>query len=186
MRAARLVFSERGYEGTTFQAIAVRADLTRPAVNHYFPSKHELYREVADQTNQVLVAAAEMAPTGCTLIERLAAFLVAVRQSDVENPGTAAFLVTHVLESQRHPELNTAENDSVQLIRNLSTCAVRDAIERGEVARDIDAIALVETLVLVLCGTGFYGGYLRSHHEMSVVIEMLRRLLEGALWRPQS
>ncbi|MDD4867393.1 MAG: hypothetical protein PHQ28_09845 [Mycobacterium sp.] len=116
----------------------------------------------------------------------MAAFLVAARQSDFENPGTAAFLVTHVLESQRHPELNIAENDSVQLIRNLLTCAVGDAIERGEVARDVDATALVETLVLVLCGAGFYAGCLRSHQEMSAVIDMLRRLLEGALWRPQS
>ena len=31
LRAGRIVFSERGYEGATFQAIAVRADLTRQA-----------------------------------------------------------------------------------------------------------------------------------------------------------
>ena len=52
LRAARLVFSERGYDGATFQAIAVRADLTRPAINHYFPSKRMLYREVVDETNE--------------------------------------------------------------------------------------------------------------------------------------
>ena len=30
LRAAREVFSERGYDAATFQAIAIRADLTRP------------------------------------------------------------------------------------------------------------------------------------------------------------
>ena len=39
LRAAREVFSELGYDAATFQAIAIRADLTRPAINHYFASK---------------------------------------------------------------------------------------------------------------------------------------------------
>jgi len=33
VRAAREVFSELGYDAATFQAIAIRADLTRPAIN---------------------------------------------------------------------------------------------------------------------------------------------------------
>jgi TetR/AcrR family transcriptional regulator, repressor for uid operon len=57
LRAAREVFSERGYDAATFQAIAIRADLTRPAINHYFSNKRALYREVAKETNAVVVAA---------------------------------------------------------------------------------------------------------------------------------
>ena len=57
MRAAREVFSELGYDAATFQAIAIRADLTRPAINHYFASKRLLYREVVEQTNAMVVAA---------------------------------------------------------------------------------------------------------------------------------
>ena len=57
MQAAREVFSERGYDGATFQAIAVRADLTRPAINHYFSSKRLLYPDVVDHTNELVVAA---------------------------------------------------------------------------------------------------------------------------------
>ncbi|WP_156747152.1 TetR/AcrR family transcriptional regulator, partial [Mycobacterium sp. E2462] len=48
IHAARLVFSERGYDGATFQAIAARADLTRPAITPCFSSKRTLYREVLD------------------------------------------------------------------------------------------------------------------------------------------
>ena len=49
LRAAREVFSERGYDGATFQAIAVRADLTRPAINHYFANKRVLYWQVLEE-----------------------------------------------------------------------------------------------------------------------------------------
>ena len=186
LHAARQVFSERGYDGATFQAIAVRADLTRPAINHYFSSKRVLYREVADQTNELVVAPGiERAHRETTLMGRLSAFITAALQANSENPSASAFLVTNVLESQRHPELKTAENDSVRISREFLTWAVNDAIERSEVATDIDVSALTETLLVVLCGVGFYAGYLGSR-EMEGVAEMLRQLLAGALWRPKA
>ena len=76
VNAARQVFSEHGYDGATFQAIAVRADLTRPAINHYFPSKRVLYREVVDQTNELVVTAGiERARKASTMVGRLSAFI---------------------------------------------------------------------------------------------------------------
>jgi TetR/AcrR family transcriptional regulator, repressor for uid operon len=183
LHAARQVFSERGYDGATFQAIAVRADLTRPAINHYFSSKRLLYREVVDQTNKLVVAVGiERAQPETTLMGRLTAFISAAMRANSENPSASAFLITNVLESQRHPELSVAENDAVLISREFLMRAVNDAIQRGEIAPDIDASALVETLLVVLCGVGFYAGYVRSYKEILVVTDMLRQLLEGALW----
>ena len=108
MRAAREVFSELGYDAATFQAIAVRADLTRPAINHYFASKRVLYREVVEQTNEMVVAAGMARAQGETsLLGRLSAFFAAAMQADSEDRSAAAFLVTSVLEAQRHPELTS-------------------------------------------------------------------------------
>ena len=186
LHAARQVFSERGYEGATFQAIAVRADLTRPAINHYFSSKRVLYREVVNQTNKLVVMASiERAERETTLMGRLTAFISAAVLANSENPSASAFLVTNVLESQRHPELNTTENDAVRISREFLMRVVNDAIGHGEIAADIDASALVETLLVVLCGVGFYAGYVQNYEEMLAVTDVLRQLLEGALWRPQ-
>jgi TetR/AcrR family transcriptional repressor of uid operon len=187
MQAARLVFSERGYDGATFQAIAARADLTRPAINHYFSTKRLLYREVLEQTNDVVIRAAiREAQRETTLTGRLTAFISAAVRANSDNPAVSAFLITAVLESQRHPELSLTENDSVRIGREFLTWAVREAIEHREVAADIDAPALVETLVVVLCGVGFYAGYVRSYEELLAVTDVLRQLLEGALWRPET
>jgi TetR/AcrR family transcriptional repressor of uid operon len=184
VRAARQVFSERGYEGATFQAIAERADLTRPAINHYFSSKRVLYREVVDRTNELVVAAGiDRARSATTLLGRIAAFMTVAMEADIENPSTAAFLATAVLESQRHPELSRAENDAVRLSREFLIWAVTDAIERGEVAPGIDVAAMAETLLVVLCGVGFYAGFVGSYQEMEAITESLGQLLSGALWR---
>jgi TetR/AcrR family transcriptional repressor of uid operon len=184
--AAREVFSERGYEGTTFQAIAGRADLTRPAINHYFASKRGLYREVADQTNElVLRLSMEQAEREETLVGRLAVFITFALRANFDNPAGSAFLVTTVFESQRHPELSDSENEALEICREFLGRAVKDAIDHGELAFDADVNSLIETLLVVLCGVGFYAGYVRSPKEMDAITDTLRHLLAGTLLVPK-
>lgn len=184
LRAGRVVFSERGYEGATFQAIAVRADLTRPAINHYFSSKRVLYREVLSETSELLFGAGiAQADRETTLMARLTGFISAAVATNSEHPAASAFLIGSILESQRHPELSQAENDAVRICRDFLTRVINDAIEQGEFAIPIDANALIETLLVVLCGAGFYAGYVQSYPEMQAVTGMLGQLLEGALFK---
>jgi AcrR family transcriptional regulator len=187
LRAAREVFSERGYVGATFQAIAVRADLTRPAINHYFSSKRVLYREVVAQTNELVVRSAiERARDQDTTMGRLSQFIAVAMQAEIDHPSTSAFLVTAVMESQRHPELSRTGNDPVRISREFLTWAVSDAIERGELPADTDVPSLTETLLVVLCGVGFYAGFIGSYQEMTPITESLEKLLAGRLWRSVS
>ncbi len=183
LRAAREVFSERGYDAATFQAIAVRADLTRPAINHYFSDKRALYREVAKETNDVVVAASvQRARAVPTLVGRVSAFIDAATQADIENRTAAAFLITVALESQRHPELSHEEADSVRATREFLSWAIDDAIECGELAADTDAAALTEALIAILLGVGFYAGFV-AKHELDTVTRQLHELLAGSLVR---
>ncbi|OBH83311.1 TetR/AcrR family transcriptional regulator [Mycobacterium sp. E2989] len=187
MQAARLVFSERGYDGATFQAIAARADLTRPAINHYFSSKRALYREVLDQTNEAVIGVGiKEADRETTLAGQLTAFITSAVRANNENPAGSALIITGVLESQRHPEWNTTENDSVRIARDFLTRVTKDAIERGEIAPDVDATALTEALLVLMCGVGLYAGYVQSPEALLAITGVLRRLVEGALQSPES
>ena len=184
LRAAREVFSERGYDAATFQAIAIRADLTRPAINHYFSNKRALYREVATETNNIVVAASvQRALRETTLIGRVSAFIDAATQADIENRTAAAFLITVALESQRHPELSHEEADSIRTTREFLSKAVDDAIKGGELTPDTDASALTEALIAVLLGVGFYLGFVANRHEIETVTRQVHQLLAGSLTR---
>ena len=182
LRAAREVFSERGYDAATFQAIAIRADLTRPAINHYFSNKRALYREVAKETNDLVVAASiQRAQREPTLIGRVSAFIDAATQADIENRTTAAFLITVALESQRHPELSHEEADSIRTTREFLSRAIDDAIKGGELAPDTDASALAEALIAVLLGVGCYLGFVAHREEIDAVTRQVHQLLAGSL-----
>jgi AcrR family transcriptional regulator len=183
VRAAREVFSELGYDAATFQAIAIRADLTRPAINHYFASKRVLYRDVVEKTNELVVAAGmEKAQGESGLLKRLSAFFSAAMQAESRDRSAAAFLVTSVLESQRHPELSRDEHNSLKASRAFVTWAVTDAITQGELTTDTDVPTLVEMLVAVMWGMGFYAGYVGGHDELTIIVETLEKLLANKLW----
>jgi AcrR family transcriptional regulator len=177
------VFSELGYDAATFQAIAIRADLTRPAINHYFASKHVLWREVVEQTNTAIVSAGRArAENETSLINRLSAFFTAAMQADSEDRSAAAFLVTSVLESQRHPELADDGHDSLKNSREFVAWAVNDAVSSGELATDTDVESLVEMLVAVMWGMGFYAGFVGSHEELKAVMQKFELLMANKLW----
>jgi len=183
VQAAREVFSELGYDAATFQAIAIRADLTRPAINHYFASKRVLWSEVVEQTNALVVSAGMSRAQGETsLVGRLSAFLAVALQADSEDRSAAAFLVTSVLESQRHPELANDEHDSLKASRQFMSWAVNDAIKRGELTTDTDVNHLVEMLVAVMWGMGFYAGFVGNHDELTSVVHKLELLMANKLW----
>ncbi|KUI45952.1 TetR family transcriptional regulator [Mycobacterium sp. GA-1199] len=185
--AAREVFSELGYDAATFQAIAIRADLTRPAINHYFANKQVLWREVVQQTNAAIVSAGKArAQNENNLLARLSAYFTAAMQADSEDRSAAAFLVTSVLEAQRHPELSDEEHDSLKHSREFVAWAVNDAIARGELATDTEVDSLVEMLVAVMWGMGFYAGFVGSHDELKAVVRQFELLMSNNLWRLQS
>ena len=180
MQAAREVFSEVGYEAATFQEIASRADLTRPAINHYYPSKQALYQHVVAETNGVVIAAGiREAGNEKTFAGRLQAFVrAAVGPTDFDR-SAAAFLVTSVLDGQRIPELRGEALSSLQHTRDFALAAVRDGIANGELRDDLDAEAAAEMLVATLWGLGFYAGFVGDETKLVSITSQFAGLLDG-------
>ncbi|AXN50452.1 TetR/AcrR family transcriptional regulator [Mycobacterium marinum] len=169
IRAAREVFSEVGYDAATFQEIAIRADLTRPAINHYFKSKRLLYREVVAQTNATVVReSAQKVFEANTFTEQLDAIVEGAMTWFAQDRSAATFLITSILESRGHPELYQDEHDAVRNTRAFLARMINEAIQRGEIApaSDTPVESLVELIIAMMCGLGFYAGFVGTHEDL--------------------
>lgn len=181
-RAAREVFSELGYDGATFQEIAARADLTRPAINHYFPSKLALYRHVVEDANQMSLAAGiARARRETTFEARMRAFFDSGMTAADQDPSIAAFLVIAVLEFQRNPQLRGDENSTLKSGREFARWIVAEAVAAGELPARTDVDASTEMLVAMLLGLGVYAGFVGSWPQLQAVSEQFLRMLGGGL-----
>ncbi|KAA9154287.1 TetR/AcrR family transcriptional regulator [Amycolatopsis acidicola] len=183
LQAARHVFSEQGYEGTTVTAVARRAGVTRPAVHHYFRTKESLYRALFAATRQAVVAAgAASAGERETLSGRLSVFLWSASRVDSHDRSFARFMAASVLDAFRHPELGDGAQGQLADVREFVDGTLRAAVEAGEIRADTDVPAVTEMLVAVLWGMGLYAGFVGTHEQLESVVEQFCRLLEGTLW----
>ncbi|MCV7316494.1 TetR/AcrR family transcriptional regulator [Mycolicibacillus parakoreensis] len=180
--AARGVFTDFGYRAATFQEVADRADLTRSAINHYFPSKKALFQEVASATNAMFVAVGgERAMAEPTLLGKVSSFLEFALRMHEREPATPGFMVLTMMAARHTPDLLPAEGDLLQLFRWFVTQAVAEAADSGELPRGTDVGAAVEQLVMVFCGMTFYGGFVASHRQLEIVTAQLTDWF-AALW----
>jgi len=184
LRVARQVFSELGYERTTFQEIATRAGVTRPAVNHYFHDKAALYRALFDSVRDSVVGSTgvNQATTRETLPGRLSAFLEAAVLIDSRDRSVARFMAASVLDGYRHERLRGSTGEQVEQVRGFVRQALGAAVRSGEVRDDIDIPAVTEMLIAVLWGMVLYAGFVGTNDQLEEVVEQFSRLIAGVLW----
>lgn len=183
MSAASGVFGEFGYHATTFQAIAERAQLTRPAINHYFPSKQLLYQAALTQAEGLFDHAVDQARTEQTLVGQLAAVIVSFTQLGERDRTVAAFAVTAVVDAQRDPVLKSLVGDIQGPPRAFLAEALTDAVDRGELVTTSGMGELIEMLLAVLWGITFYVSLVGNQAAAAGVVATLQALLSQELWQ---
>jgi AcrR family transcriptional regulator len=185
LHAAREVFSEVGYQSATFQEIAARADVSRPAVNHYFRDKAALYSALFDLTSDEVVEPSLARAQECdTLSGRVSAFLAGAVQADSRDRTYARFIASALVDSVRHPEFRDRALSQLDEVRGFLGWALDDAIRGGEISAEIDVPAVTDMLVAVMWGMGMYAGFVGTHDELAAVVAQFTRLMEGSLLRP--
>lgn len=181
LRAAREVISERGYEAANFQAIAERAGLSRPTMHYYFHTKEQVYETLLHEAHSVVADCIAEASREGTLLKQLSAFIVAAHRADLGDRSMARFIVASHLECERHPQLRHCGSPVVTAMRAFYASTVVAAIERRELPAETDVTMVVELLVAMVWGVGFYVGFVDSGDNMTLIAKQLQRLFARGL-----
>lgn len=183
LHAAREVFGDVGFENATFQEVATRADVTRPAVNHYFRSKESLYNAVFDTTEGGIVRMAiEEAQSEATFQERISRFMIAALRTNSSDPSYARFMTSSIFDSVRNPKFVERARGQLEEIRGFLQASLATAVKDGEIDPRIDVEATGEMLLALIWGLGVYAGFVGTPQQLESAIEQFLKLVEGSLW----
>lgn len=184
LHAARAVISERGYEAATFQAIAVRAGISRPTMHYYFAGKEEVYETLLSEVHSVVTASIAAAQREDTLLKQLCTFNATARALGFAEASMMRFVISSRLEQHRHPGLRDRSTPVTEAMAGFYAWTVDDAIRRGEIGAEVDRPAVVDMLAAMFWGVGFFGAFVAGSGGRAGIAKQLNGLLRQGLLGP--
>jgi AcrR family transcriptional regulator len=147
--AALHLFLEKGFEATTVDEIAERADVGKGTVFNYFPHKTSFLAALADawteRVNATLGPVASWRGSTGHKLERLFLFLADL---GAENPAVASLAMQECLRHVASPGEPLADEEGVQRFQQLTRTILCDGQARGELRCEValeDATSLIES-----------------------------------------
>ena len=138
--AARRVFLEKGYDGTTSRDLAEASGQNVAMTNYYFRSKAQLFqRTFADLHGQFFEKMDQLIARDIPLREKVLLLIDAEYEQAEANPGLPMF-VMHEL--QRNPDLFPTLGPGTPALDALLYRQVREAIAKGEI-RSIEPVQII-------------------------------------------
>lgn len=134
--AARAVYAEAGYHGSSLREIAKRAGITHAGLLYYFPTKEALLAAVLERRDAEDAERQHLgAPPGLDVLRKL----VALAEHNVRHPGIVDLYVRLAAEAvgREHPAHAYFERHYREA-RDLTVRSFRALAERGELRAGVD------------------------------------------------
>jgi len=183
LSAARARFGGYGYDITTNKDIGAAAGFTAGAIYRYFPSKADLFVEVARQVQETVLSQFDAALEGrIGMAEKIKAILDLSVDMHAADRTLATFTAVAPIEIRRHPELRAALGPDTRAVYRFFQQVVSDAA--GDLAAGVDPDSVVDLLVAVATGFAQFGAVTRAAGPHREAIESFQRLIDGTLFTP--
>jgi len=179
LEAAAKCFSEGGYAKTTMDKIAEEAGVSKGALYWHFKSKEELFvelkqRSIAKVRKQFEKLFAQKKPFNVKLREAIGLYLSSLVP---ENREVARLNAEFLAEAPKIPKLNDMLKDQYEMFRGLIASTIGEAIEKGELRRDIDPEIVSMILLAMLDGLELHWAILELDFDWEKVKENLLDVL---------
>lgn len=135
--AARRLFSQHGFDQTTVELIAETADVSKPTLFNYFPSKQALLQALVPETDARFAAALALSEaSGETVQAQLEQFFVFAARMTYSAPLLTQALLVEALKAYTEPGARL-EKHRFKKMHDALVALVEAGVQRGEVRTDL-------------------------------------------------
>ena len=147
IKAARDLFSVKGYDGTGVDEIAESVGIKGPTIYKYFKNKEDLLKAVIDTSEDEYIegmGAADHLPEGINSGEELKAYVLKSLDFTLKNDTAKKMRRLIAMEQFRNATLaEQATWHQITFLRNIYTSIFKQMMERGQMVKgDVDIIAI--------------------------------------------
>lgn len=153
-QAARAVFAEKGYSGTSIEAVARAAQLSVGAIYLYFRSKEDLYISLIEDTLTMFDVEMAQVREQTDVSRRLRKtwdLLVRWSETDAEGPRILRLLSQPAIRPQLSDEVVAAVSSGIARVQDHIGACVADGIHAG-LYRQVNAREIADLAWSVLLG----------------------------------
>jgi TetR/AcrR family transcriptional regulator, transcriptional repressor of aconitase len=168
LAGARRAFAEHGYEGATVARLEHEVGLSRGAIFNYFPSKEDLFVELAMQDTSRL--------SDAWLDEGLEGAVHVILETDPAWLGVYLELIRRV---RTDPEFKRRIEERQQEVIPVNRARAREAQQSGELRDDIDVKQLGSFINLVLNGLALQLAQGEDPPSAELVVGLLNDAIGG-------
>jgi len=180
--AALELFSERGYEATTVDDIAARADVAKGTFFNYYPRKEAVLDALAERTiTELQEVTRRLLASRAHSRRKLVTFVHEISRRHLRNPRLARVHVTRLMASRYDPTHGIAAR-----IRSLVQSLIEQGQSAGELRRGIDAARASAVIQAMALGT-LLAWFASDTPRFDLEEELQNRLaliLDGLVTRP--
>ena len=137
LRAAQLHFARVGYDASTVEMIAESADISKPTLFNYFPSKLAILHTLMPAMDRHFARAVDRSRArGGSTASQIRGFFDHIAGTALAAPPMARTLLLQFLRSYESPP-EEREHQRFPLLQARMEQLLREGVEKGEVRRDM-------------------------------------------------
>jgi AcrR family transcriptional regulator len=145
MTAATGLFAERGFDGTTVDAIAVGARVNKAMINYHFQGKHGLYTAILKRDFEwALTRLDELTSERVSAAAKLARYVAIFGELHQRRPGLSAMMLREAMSAGRG--LDPALLQNIRRIFEVVQAIVAQGIAEG-IFREVDPLFTHHTVI---------------------------------------
>lgn len=150
LKVASTSFNEIGFEATTVEAIAENADISRPTLFNYFPSKMAILQALLPEVDHHFAAAVSRSDRDTASIgDQMQQFFAYVTSMTQKTPQLTRSMLMQALRAYEDPQ-GSLVHHRFPKTREAFIALLEDASQRGEIRSDFNVGRLTDYI------TGIY------------------------------